>query len=66
MRRLGPAGNSQVSSVRTPRVSVFWRRELSSGREQQLPDLPRVRLVPGGFGCACVPVDAGTGRAKNR
>lgn len=46
MRRLGPAGNSQVSSVRTPcvSVSVSWRWELSS--ERQLPGLPRVRLVP--------------------
>lgn len=32
MRRLGPAVNSQVSSVRTPRVSVFWRWELQYPR----------------------------------
>lgn len=52
MRRLGPAVNSQVSSVRTPSVSVFWRWELSS--ERQLPDGPRVRLVPGGLAVVVV------------
>lgn len=42
MRRLGSAGNSQVSSVRTPCVSVSWRWGLSL--ERQLPGL-RSNLV---------------------
>lgn len=51
MRRLGSAGNSQVSSVRTPCVSVSSRWELSL--ERKLPDLTSC-AIGGREDCLCL------------
>lgn len=51
MRRLGSAGNSQVSSVRTPCVSVSWRWELSL--ERKLPALTSC-AIGGREDCLCL------------
>lgn len=69
VRRLWSAGTSQVSSVRTPCVSVFWRWGIISGTAANCPascDWCQGGVVVPVLVCLCMQARAGprTGRAR--